>query len=75
VRTIWEAHHLALERSRVADAGSWIVRQKQLLDELEACGRSTEDAEKTLALMVTLLGCMQETEATIRWLLSRSSIH
>ena len=31
--------------------------------------------ERTLALMVTILRCMQETEATIRRVLSRSSIH
>ena len=74
MRTNWEAHHLALEPSRIGDAGSLIVRQKQLVDELEAGGRATEDAERTLALMVTILGCMQETEATIR-LLSRRSIH
>ena len=72
MRTNWEAHHLALEPSPIGDAGSLIVRQKQLVDELEACGRPTEDAKKTLALMITLLGCMQETEATIQWLISRT---
>ena len=72
MRTNWEAHHLALEPSRIGDAGSLIVRQKQLVDELEAGGRATEDAERTLALMVTILGCMQETEATLRTVLNRS---
>ena len=72
VRTNWEAHHLALEPSRIGDAGSLIARQKQLVDELEAGGRPTEDAKKTLALMVTILGCMQETKATIQWLMSRT---
>ena len=67
-----EAHHLGLEPSRIGDAESLIVRQKRLVDELEAGGRPTADAERTLALMVTILGCVQETEATLRTVLNRS---
>jgi hypothetical protein len=71
----WEARQLALVPARIANAGWWIVRHQQLIEELEASGRSTDDAEKTLALIVTVLASMRETEATIGRLLSRNTVH
>jgi hypothetical protein len=78
MRANWETRQLALAFARIADAGQWIGRQQQLieeLEELEAAGRSTEAAEKILAVMVTILTSMRDTGATIQRLLSRSSIH
>jgi hypothetical protein len=70
-----EDHLLAFATACIAEAGWRITRQRKLTEELEARGRSTENAERTLALMVTLLAAMRETQAPMRGLTSQGSIH
>ena len=67
--THWEDHQLVLATACIADARWRIARQRQLTEELEARGHATEGAERTLALMVTLLATMRETQATMRLLI------
>jgi uncharacterized coiled-coil protein SlyX len=70
----WEAQ-LSLVSAHIADAERQIAQQRQLIEELNGAGHSTEEAEKTLALVVTLVTTLKEMQATIRRQLARCSIH
>lgn len=57
-----DEHDIRLDKARrqVAEAELRIARQKSLIEDTRRLGRSTEKAERLLAVLETSLGAMRE---------------
>jgi hypothetical protein len=70
VGTVGTYDPLSSAKRRVAEARSIVERQKALIDRLRANGSDTEDAERTLCVLVQTLTTL---EGYLRWL--SKSVH